>query len=427
MPSDEHDTSTDAPNVPNDDTQPVRPASRVRVLLGLPDDADENLILSPPVPPVGFRDTENRFIGEPDLIDPSLIEHGPQDALVEESPFPPWTEETDINMPDVSGRGPDNAVAEDTRRNEERDRHIELQPEPAPPEHSTDAPQQTRLEMPDVSARPTVFPTFSDEIAAEQTMDVSEPRVPAAPPPSPTPPQPDVLPESQPKPPLAAEPTSGTPEYPVDAPQQTRFEIPGVSAKPTVFPVFADEAAAEQTIDRASSTIAPAATAPMTPSVRTPERPQQQVETDSERLTGTSSQQPPEHAVIGERQTLSSAEKTLRNNGFSLAPLRSVGMPTGRISDSNTADERIEQLQQTVYELTSKLVSLQAQVNHQAQREPRHAENSHPERSGGRPELTPPPPPRPVVIIKQSAHQDRPTHAFWARRYLGRLHRRPLR
>ena len=425
MPSDEHDTSADVPNVASDDTQPVRPASRVRVLLGLPDDAGENLVFSSPVPPVGFRYTEDRFSGEPDPIDPSLIEHGLQDVLMEDAPFPPSMEETDIDTPGVSGRRPGNIGAEETRRNEERTRHIASQLEPAPPEHPIDALQQARHEIPGVSARATAFPPFSDEAAAEPTGNASEPRVPAASPPPATLPPPDVLPKSQSKPPLAAEPASGTSEHPVDAPQQTRLEIPGVSDRPTAFPPFADEMAAEQTLDRVPST--EATKAPMIPPVRTPERSQQRAETVGERLTGTSSQPPPAHAVTGDGHVVSSAGSTPRNNGFSPGSLRSVGLPTGRISENNTADERIEQLQQTVYELTSKLFSLQAQVNNQAQREQRHAERAHSERSAGRPEPTPPPPPRPVVIIKRSAHQDRPPHAFWARRYLGRLHHRPLR
>jgi hypothetical protein len=461
MPPDEHDAATDAPNVPGDDIQPVRAASRVRILLGLPDDASENLVLSPPVPPVGFRYTEDRFIDEPDAIDPPLIAPEPQGVLVEENPVPPPTEETDIDMPDISSGAPDNAAAEETRRNDERARPIAVPPAPLPPEPPASPPPRTRLEIPGVSARPTPWPVFSDETAVEQdetaveqTVHVSEPREPAAPSPPATLSPSDVASTLPSPPPLAAEAASATSEPPASPPPRTRLEIPGVSARPTPWPVFSDETTAEQTIDRASATITPAAPrgdmvsqaeleayakAPMIPPVMTSERSQPQVETDSQRLTATSSQQPserltatvslqpPEHAATGTRQTLSSAGKAPRKNGFSLGPWRSVGIPTGRMSDSNTADERIEQLQQTVYELTTKLVSLQAQVNNQAQREQRHVESSPPERSAGRPEPTPPPPPRPVAISKRSAHQARPAQAFWVRRYLGRLHCRPLR
>ena len=80
------------------------------------------------------------------------------------------------------------------------------------------------------------LPRRSEETAAAQAVDASPPRVPSAPPPPATRPQPDVVPASKPTPPMAAESASGTSEQPPGAPHLTRRESPGVSARPTAFP-----------------------------------------------------------------------------------------------------------------------------------------------------------------------------------------------
>lgn len=77
------------------------------------------------------------------------------------------------------------------------------------------------------------------------------------------------------------------------------------------------------------------------------------------------------------------------------------------------SSDRIEQLRSAVYELTSKISSKQEKANNETQLPQK--------------EQTPPPPVQPVVIIKRYSNQTRTPCAFWERSYLGRFSLRTLR
>jgi hypothetical protein len=124
--------------------------------------------------------------------------------------------------------------------------------------------------------------------------------------------------------------------------------------------------------------------------------------------------------LFGDTGTFNRHELSTGNNFFSIVSKKTPDVFTSPYVGANAVNksnkdayDRIEQLRNSVHELASKASSQQAMTYNEIK--------------SNQSEQPPLPPVQPVVIVRQSATQNRTSCAFWERSYLSHFHLRPLR